>query len=263
MVALFFLAHSVTRAPVVLSPMALVALSVGTLAFFFKLRLYDEIKDLDTDRCFNPSRPLVRGVLNCRDLRQGIALCIGIELATFAIAGIQALVAMCIAIFYSLLMYREFYATAWLRSRLTTYAVSHTFVAALLSLALSSALSGQMPWQLDAAALRFGLSAWCLFNLFEFGRKTFASSEERDGVNSYSQIFGRFGAVSLVSLMGLGVASLLGGPLAWIGASVLMLVGLVYATLDCFRIGALYRMLSSAYIALVYAGLVLTSQLSR
>lgn len=263
MVALFFLAHCATWAPIALGPFPLIALSLGTLAFFFKLRLYDEIKDLDTDRRFNPSRPLVRGVLSCRDLRQGIALCIGVELATFAAAGIQALAFLCIAICYSLLMYREFYAAQWLRPHLTTYAVSHTFISVLLSFALSAALSGHMAWSPDGAALRLGLSAWCLFNLFEFGRKTFASSEEREGVDSYSRIFGRFGAVALVALMGLGAAWLLGGALPWIGALVLTLVGLVYAALDCFRIGALYRALSSTYIALVYAGLLLTSQLSR
>ena len=95
MIGLFFVAHLVLARSVYLEPLnrgSLFALFVGTLAFFFKLRLYDEIKDFQVDKKFNPTRPLARGLLNHRDLYWAIALCIVIELVAFGLQGMAALI---------------------------------------------------------------------------------------------------------------------------------------------------------------------------
>ncbi|OFZ82352.1 MAG: hypothetical protein A2603_03740 [Bdellovibrionales bacterium RIFOXYD1_FULL_55_31] len=102
--------------------------------------------------------------------------------------------------------------------------------------------------------------------MFEFGRKTFASREERDLVQSYSKIFGRFGAVLLVLTMAASSAWLLFAielpgrnclaALLGVLGGLLALSGLAYAFLDRKPFGSLYRVISSFYIVLVYLGLV-------
>ena len=123
------------------------------------------------------------------------------------------------------------------------------------------------PWQLGKDSVHFALSSWCLFNVFEFGRKTFASSEERAGVQSYSKIFGRFVAVLLVLVMaGLSTYLLMSLPfpkgkflMNYLVAvfGVLSLFGVLYAGMDRNALGKIYRAISSIYIVLVYLGLVI------
>jgi 4-hydroxybenzoate polyprenyltransferase len=46
--------------------------------------------------------------------------------------------------------------------------------------------------------LLFALGNWFVFNVFEFGRKTFGKEEERAGVDSYSARLNPWGAVALL-----------------------------------------------------------------
>ena len=273
MIGLFLVGHVAIQAAVsgadgalahlaALPPLA--ALLLGTVAFFFKLRLYDEIKDYEVDCEHNPGRPLARGLVSHRDLHVGIVVCIGIELACFGLASVRSLPAAAVAVGYSLLMYREFFIGRHIRPHLTTYAVSHTVVTVLLSLTISSGLGAKLAWGLGRPALFFALNNWCLFNIFEFGRKTFSSAEEREGVESYSKIFGRYGAVVLVlsqaalsslslHLMALPSATGLVFYTAGLGG-LLLVVGLTYATSDRAGPAKLYRVMSSVHIVLVYVG---------
>jgi 4-hydroxybenzoate polyprenyltransferase len=271
MIVLYFSSHWVVHrlaygADVALWRRALLLL--GTAAFFFKLRLYDEIKDYEVDLKLNPTRPLARGLLKHRHLHAGIAACIGLELAAFGLNGWPALASIAFAILYSLLMYREFFAGALLRPHLTTYAVLHTVVSGFLSLALFAAFQHRPFWALEAEAYFFALNSWCLFNIFEFGRKTFTSSEERPQVESYSRIFGRYGAVALVLAMSLASSGLLaaagfGGAqrarlLAWLTGIFLLMaaLGVAYAFLDRAPYGKIYRGMSSGYVVLVYGSVL-------
>jgi len=271
MLAMFIAAHYVVfvhvagmaAGPV---PWRMALLSVGVVAFFFKLRLYDEIKDYEVDCRINRDRPLVRGLVTHTDLYRGIALCITLELMTFGALGTAALGAMAFAVAYSLLMYKEFFIRDVIRPHLTTYAVMHTIVCSFLSVAVFTAMDGRMPWLLPRGLLYFAANCWFLFNIFEFGRKTFNSAEERENVESYSHIFGRFGAVALVLAM--AAAStwlLLATPLArgavlapTIGAFVVILLvsGGAYALMDRPPYGKVYRAMSSVYIVLVLGGIL-------
>ena len=243
------------------------ALVAATLAFFFKLRLYDEIKDFAVDSRLNRGRPLVRGLVSHRDLQIGIVVCIVVELAVFSTFGTHSGIAMLMAICYSLLMYKEFFLSRHLRPRLTTYAVTHTAVSILLSLAIFSAVTSRFPWSLTAAHYRLALGSWCLFNIFEFGRKTFSSDEERLGADSYSKVFGRYGAVALVLCMMAWVLWLFNGVLPGrssllffiaVVSSPVVVTGVLYAAKDCSLFCRLYRALSSAYIVFVYSGVLTT-----
>ena len=272
MILLFFSAHLVVfqsclrpGASIPWAPTLLILL--GTTIFFYKLRLYDEVKDYETDIRLNPTRPLARGLLQRKDLHGAIALCVLLELLFFAATGREALAGAWIAISYSWLMYKEFFMREIIRPRLTAYAVSHTVVSSLLSLAILAALSSAYPWQLGKDSVLFAASSWCLFNVFEFGRKTFATGEERAGVESYSRIFGRSVAVLLVWIMA-GLADYLLISLPFPESRLLMIYlaaafgllsvsGALYAILDRSALGKVYRAISSIYIGLVYLGLLI------
>lgn len=238
-------------------PLALVILGMG--AFFFKLRLYDEIKDYEDDKQHKPDRPLVRGLVTHRELRAGIVACFAIEWAAFGALGAPGFVGILIAGAYSLLMFCEFFVGRFLRPRLTTYAVTHTVVAGLLTIAVASALLQVMPWELPAKAYALAGASFCLFNVFELARKTWASREEHSGVASYSRIWGRGGAVLLVVamcacatvLLALFVAHAAAAPLL-VAFVVVTIVGGVYAVMDSTRAAAVYRTAAGAYLLGVY-----------
>jgi 4-hydroxybenzoate polyprenyltransferase len=164
--------------------------------FFFKLRCYDEIKDYEHDKIHNSTRPLARGLLTVQNMGWAIFVCWIVELIAISLIRYQALAYVLPVMFYTLLMYKEFFVGKFLRNYLTTYALMHTFVFFLLSLAILEGIPEHKNANLTDL-IRFALPHWFLFNLFEFARKTFASEEERENVESYSKIFGRIGAVLL------------------------------------------------------------------
>jgi 4-hydroxybenzoate polyprenyltransferase len=174
----------------------LIIMGILGMSFFFRMRLFDEIKDYDVDLVINPARPLARGLITVPEVKRGILVLIILELLLAGTLGILTFLLYILAVFYTLLMYEEFFIGDWLRPRLTTYAVSHTIVVSLLGLALISANLGMMTFKSLAIPV-FLLSHWFIFNLFEFARKTFDPSEERRDVASYSKIFSLKGAYLL------------------------------------------------------------------
>lgn len=190
---------------------------VPCLLFFFRLRLFDEIKDYEVDLKINPHRPLARGVLSVDQVKVGIISLILVESYWVYSISPVGFFFYTVAIMYSLLMYEEFFIGTWLRPKLTTYAITHTWVCAFLSIALGmSALAYTNQFGAGQSQLLdkvFGQSLslslfeknfwiiavmnWLYFNFFEFARKTFSKQEEKDTVASYSKIFGVWGAAAL------------------------------------------------------------------
>ncbi len=241
---------------------------IGVIAFYFKLRLYDEVKDYELDVIINKTRPLPRGLLNHQDMYKGMGVCIAIELLTFASMGLNSFLSMSVAILYSLLMYKEFFIREKIRPYLTTYALIHTVVTVVLSFAIFSFLTTESLLKLivNPTLVSFAMSNWLLFNIFEFGRKTFSTKEERDNVDTYSSLFGRTGAVVLVvsqavvahflslSLVGANQAFLL-----WSSGGLLILLAILslrYILTDSTSSAKHYRLFSSVYIILFYSMLI-------
>jgi len=266
MIALFVAGHwaMVAMPHVIFVPRSVSLLTFfGTLTFFFKLRLYDEIKDYETDIAYNPTRPLPRGLLGHRHLYLAIGTCISAEILFFGIASPNSLQILIPAIAYSLLMYKEFFIPSLIRPKLTTYAVMHTVVTVLLSMTIFSALTNATVYNLSHEYLYFALMSWMLFNIFEFGRKTFTDNEERDQVPSYSNVWGRYGAVilllsqSIIMTILLLSIELFDSPFmknTLIGINIsLLIIGLLYGKLNRPPWGGIYRAFSSLYIILIYA----------
>jgi 4-hydroxybenzoate polyprenyltransferase len=181
-------------------PLEIFILIMAVTLFYFKLRLYDEVKDYELDLVINSNRPLPRGLLNHQNMYNGMIFCIVFEYLLFGIRGIVSLSALSFPILYSLLMYKEFFIKEKIRPHLTTYAVSHTIVTSFLTIAIFSFINQQSFFSnlTNSNLFYFAMINWMLFNIFEFGRKTFAISEERPNVDTYSSLFGKRGAVLLV-----------------------------------------------------------------
>lgn len=245
-------------------------LYLATLIFFFKLRLYDEVKDFESDLKIYPNRPLSRGLLNHSSIYFGIFTCIIFEVIIFATFGLVGLSAIIIPVIYSLIMFKEFFLRKWIRSHLTLYAITHTFVSSLFSLALLSTVQSTYIWNLSFNSYLFVLLSWCLFNIFEFGRKTFITSEEKRNIDSYSKIYGRFGAALLVISMALCslilISNIQSNQLTILLISILLgllsITALFFIMLNKQPLGKIYRGISSAFIALVYLIFIVTSKIT-
>ena len=243
-------------------------LFLGVTLFYFKLRLYDEIKDYELDVVINPMRPLPRGLLKHNDIFKGIFICIILELITFSSQGINSTLSIIIAIFYSLLMFKEFFIKELIRPLLTTYAVSHTVVTSLLTFAIFTFLTSSHYNAIltNKNYVYFALTNWMLFNIFEFGRKTFLRAEERVNVDTYSSLFGKKGAVLLVVIQALIsfllIININAFDLLFIKAGLgilnffLICLASLYIFSEKIKFAKLYRFMSSFYIILFYLILI-------
>jgi hypothetical protein len=235
--------------------------------FFIKLRLYDELKDYELDVVINPTRPLPRGLLTQTEVKRTIEKIILFEIAIFAGLGAQALVSGFIVIGYSLLMYKEFFIPKLIRPHLTTYATTHTVVTFFLSLAIFSSFTKEFIWQFSSDKFYFALMSWLLFNIFELGRKTYQKSEEREGVPTYSNVWGRYGAVILVLvhcilagyfLTKTNLPQIITQNLFILAPSLMFLMGVLYLFINQKWSAKLYRGFSSFYIVIVYLTILTT-----
>ena len=243
-------------------------LSAVTL-FYFKLRLYDEVKDYELDVVINPYRPLPRGLLLHQDMYRGMQICIFLEVLFFSSQGLNAIRSLSIAILYSLFMYKEFFIKDIIRPHLTTYAISHTVVTSLLSMAIFTFINQKTYSEnmFDRNLIYFALSNWMLFNIFEFGRKTYAPSEERHNIDTYSSLFGKKLAVLLVLSLAL-VSFFLTINISILNSSFILYSNIVlfillianslfYLVSNEVSHAKRYRLMSSVYIALFYLILII------
>lgn len=256
MICLFCLSHQALLKEAIDYQSIIIILIVTS--FFFRLRLFDELKDYQTDIIQNPDRPLPRGLLSEKDLKKALPILVIFELILMAIISIYGIIFMLITTLYSFLMYNEFFLSRHLNNKLTTYAITHTFVTVLLSLTLFSALHSSFHLQLDFVL--FSLSTWPLFNIFEFTRKTFASSEEKS-VQTYSNVWGKKGAIALsisqafihlylisfISSIGLFKIIILSTPLFFMS-----LFAIAYLIHDSIQSAKIYRLFSALYIVLFF-----------
>ena len=173
---------------------------VGVLAvisFFFRLRVFDEIKDYELDALNHPQRVLQSGRVTLRQLKAVALVGTAVELVWSVGMGSGVLVAWLTAVGYSLLMRYEFFVGDWLRKRLLIYAISHMLVMPLIIvwvwLAFRDTFSSSF-FLLAALSLLAGFS-------FEIARKIHAPAAERATVDSYSKTVGYRFAIGLVLVL--------------------------------------------------------------
>lgn len=170
---------------------------VVAFSFFLRLRLFDEIKDYETDLKVNPTRPLARGLIKIPEVKVAIGALCALEFGLLAYLGSFLVASHALAVLYSFLMYAEFFVGRYIRIHLTTYAVMHTLGSVFVGASVLSVVSAVPFWGFTSTVWLLLATNWAYFNLFEFARKTFAQQEEREGVDSYSKVFSIPGAVIL------------------------------------------------------------------
>lgn len=254
MITLFVLFHLATSGNIGMIGHQMTLMSLlFCFSFFFKLRLYDELKDYKTDLINNPTRPLPRGLLSLRDVRIAVAATFFIEfLLTIKLSSQVKFLTLALWS-YSLLMYKEFFLSKFLENKLTTYALTHTLVVVILSLRTFATLTDNifLLWPLS-------LACYFCFNVFEFGRKTFTKKEEKS-VQTYSNIFGKTGAFFLsLSQIVLAIsfsAFFIGDQgiiyfVSLIGVSLILMIP--YLTTQEIWAGKLFRLISSFFVILFF-----------
>ncbi len=166
---------------------------------FFHMRLFDDIKDFEIDKLVNKERPLPRGLLNTTEYGFGILLCIITEIILACSLGWKILFSYILVLAFTLIMRLEFFIGDWLRPKMELYAVTHTLSASLTGLLIYSMSAGYAIFELPKVLFFLTLCNWFVFNVYEFGRKTFGVEEEREGVDSYSRRLKPVGAFLLLS----------------------------------------------------------------
>lgn len=164
---------------------------------FFHMRLFDEIKDHEVDKLVNTDRPLPRGLVSVAEHGWVTLACVAVEVALALSLGFPVFATYAVLLAFTLIMRQEFFVGFWLSPHMELYAITHTFSAALQGGLVWSVVTGLPLDALPRAYAAVMLGNWFIFNVFEFGRKTFGREEERDGVDSYSLRLGAFGAFFL------------------------------------------------------------------
>lgn len=172
----------------------LVAFTTAFL-FFLQLRIADEFKDHEEDLRYRPYRPVPRGLVSLRELGWvGVGAAI-VQLA-LALAIRPALALILVLVWsYLALMSVEFFAPVWLKARPVTYMWSHMLIMPMIDFYATAC-----DWLVRGAELPAGLFWFLLVSFFngiviEIGRKTRAPDDEETGVETYSALWGRGGAV--------------------------------------------------------------------
>lgn len=176
--------------------------AVTLLCIFFHVRVFDEHKDFEDDCRHFSGRVLQRGVVSLRELKYLAAVAIGLELllsACWTPAGKPAaLTATVIVLAFSLLMFEEFFARQWLRRHFLVYAVSHMLLMPLLAMVVFGFAVGRYPWEAPRWYWLYAAVGFFVAFNWEISRKIRAPEEEIDGVDSYTSVFGTFGAAYAV-----------------------------------------------------------------
>lgn len=197
-----FLAHTLTEPgrPMHYDLSSLLG-ALTLFCFFFHLRVFDEHKDYAEDCVHYPHRVLQSGAITLRDLKILGGIAITLQIAFCAWRGMPALAAWSMAFLFSLLMLKEFFVRDWLKDHFLAYATSHMLIMPLLSLLVFSFATGRWPW---TAPSWYWMYAWVGFFVtfnWEVSRKIRAPEDEIEGVDTYTRIFGTYGAAYVVLLI--------------------------------------------------------------
>lgn len=177
---------------------AVLAAALALLFFLFRLRLFDELKDYAHDKQFYPQRPLQRGLVTTRDIKLLIFITLAGEIAVAAWAGPVPFAWFSASLVYSLLMFKEFFAPAWLRSRFTLYIFLHELLA--IPLFFYAASMQAPPGRLYSDPVAWALVLFLGFQLFflEIARKMRPPELENAARDTYTAQYGVRGASILL-----------------------------------------------------------------
>lgn len=183
---------------------------------FVQLRVCDEVKDAETDARYRPERPIPRGLVGLRTVIAIGLLAMPVAVAATLLYHPALLALLALVWLWLALMSVEFFAPRWLNSRPVLYLVSHMAIMPLLDLFVTGTEwlpSREGP----AAALAFFLGLSFVNGcILEVGRKLWAPENEREGVESYSKLWGIGPALRIwagLCILSFGLLVAVGGAL--------------------------------------------------
>jgi len=165
---------------------------------FFHLRVFDEHKDYEEDCKFYPERLLSRGIMTLSTLKKLGIIAIVLELIFASVCGMSALVGVIIVQIFSVLMLKEFFVGKWLKKHFLIYATSHMLIMPLMSLMVFSFTTGSMPWLAGNWYILYAFVGFFVTFNWEVSRKIRTPDDEIEGLDTYSRIFGTYGAAYMV-----------------------------------------------------------------
>ena len=198
---LFFTVYSVARyfAPQGGVPVYNLVLGVvATISFFYRLRVFDEIKDFRIDAVNHPGRVLQSGRVSIRQLAAIAFLLLPVEVIWSIAGGWQTLLCWGLAVAFSLLMRYEFFISRRLKKNLLLYSFTHMLIMPFIIVWIWSAYVHAFVYSLPLLLL-------CLLSVtggysFELARKIHAPEAERETVDSYSRSVGFTGSITGVCI---------------------------------------------------------------
>ena len=203
-----------------------------TLGLFFLLRVFDEHKDALDDSLYRSDLPVPRGLISLRELAWVGGISVIAQIAVNALFVSQMLVLYAIVLTYMLLMAKEFFIAEWLKKRQLAYVFSHMLIIPLVDIYASG-----FDWLLAEASAPAGLGwffAVSFMNgiVLEFGRKIRIPSAEREGVVTYSSLYGFEHATKawigiMAFTLGLSITAAFYAGFGWLSAIVLTIIFLL------------------------------------
>ncbi len=172
-----------------------------------RLRLVDELKDLEHDRLFYPGRPVPRGLVQPREVGWAAAAVFLAEVLLATAAGIASLLFFALVGLYSVATSREFFCREWLRSHFTVYVVSHELLIVPVCLYLYS-LSGLTIGNV-ATPYFWVLTTLigCLLAMLEVARKLSPDRAESGAGDTYTSRYGAGVSGLVVGLLAVGTVT--------------------------------------------------------
>lgn len=222
-------------------PGAAIIAFFSALLSFLQLRLADEFKDFEEDSLYRPYRPVPRGLIKLRELGWvwfGSAL-----LQLLMALWLKPALALWLVVVwaYLALMSKEFFVKRWLKSHPFTYMWTHMLIMPLIDFYTTAC-----DWLVKGNRAPNGLLWFLLVSFFngmvvEIGRKIRAPQDEERGVETYSVLWGRAGAVAawLIAMLATAVFAWLAAEPIGFGGPVLLL--LIVLIMSSAAIGAIFR----------------------
>ena len=166
-------------------------------ALLMILRLMDELKDKEIDRDLFKERPVPSGKVLESDISFSLTAMIVLYLTSNIWIGEVFWMAVAV-LAYALLMFKYFFIPRILRKHLLLNLATHNPIVALMLVHVVVLFSAQYSLSLKRlnwnALFLLVIMFWAMFFAWEIGRKIRSKEEENEYV-TYSQIFGRNGAV--------------------------------------------------------------------
>jgi len=171
--------------------------AISTLILFFQLRVADEYKDFAIDSAYRPHRAVPRGLVSLRELGRLAWIGAAIQFVIAVRIDIGLVPILMLVWLYIGLMTKEFFVAEWLKKTPSVYLVSHMLVMPLIAFYVSA-----FDWLCECREMPAGLG-WLLLLSFgcglvlEIGRKIKTPNAERNGVETYSALWGTSVSVAL------------------------------------------------------------------